>query len=102
MKTLIAAVLLLGAGAWGEQPAPKPAPAPAPQAVPQPITPAPAPAPQAKAPEAPKPDPNQELAARVKKALEGAATIPAAGIDATAADGRESLWATAPPAAERT
>jgi len=101
MKTLIAAVLLLGAAACGEQPAPKPAPAPAPQAVPQPITPAPAPAPQAKAPEAPKPDPNQELAARVKKALEREAKIQAAGIDVTAADGRVSLWGTAATAAER-
>jgi len=101
MKTLIAAVLLLGAAACGDSPAPKPAPAPAPQAVPQPITPAPAPASQAKAPEAPKPDPNQELAARVKKALEGAAKIQAAGIDVTAADGRVSLWGTAATAAER-
>ena len=101
MKTLIAAVLLLGAAACGDSPAPKPAPAPAPQALPQPITPAPAPAPQAKAPEAPKPDPNQELAARVKKALEGAAKIQAAGIDVTAADGRVSLWGTAATAAER-
>jgi len=101
MKTLIAAVLLLGAAACGEQPAPKPAPAPAPQALPQPITPAPAPAPQAKAPEAPKPDPNQELAARVKKALEREAKIQAAGIDVTAADGRVSLWGTAATAAER-
>ena len=101
MKTLIAAVLLLGAAACGDQPAPKPAPAPAPQALPQPITPAPAPAPQAKAPEAPKPDPNQELAARVKKALEREAKIQAAGIDVTAADGRVSLWGTAATAAER-
>ena len=101
MKKLIAAVLLLGAAACGDSPAPKPAPAPAPQALPQPITPAPAPTPQAKAPEAPKPDPNQELAARVKKALEGAAKIQAAGIDVTAADGRVSLWGTAATAAER-
>lgn len=101
MKKLIAAVLLLGAAACGDSPAPKPAPAPAPQALPQPITPAPAPASQAKAPEAPKPDPNQELAARVKKALEGAAKIQAAGIDVTAADGRVSLWGTAATAAER-
>src|SRR5205809_3535981 len=89
MKKLIAAVLFLGAAACGDSPAPKPAPAPAPQALPQPITPAPAPAPQAKAPEAPKPDPNQELAARVKKALEREAKIQAAGIDVTAADGRD-------------
>ncbi len=101
MKTLIAAVLFVGAAACGDQPAPKPAPAPAPQALPQPITPAPAPAPQAKAPEAPKPDPNQELAARVKKALEREAKIQAAGIDVTAADGRVSLWGTAATAAER-
>jgi|SRR5882672_1527610 len=97
MKKLIAAVLLFGAAACGDQPAPKPAPAP--QAVPQPIT--PAPAPEAKAPEAPKPDPNKELAARVKRALEGTAKIQAAAIDVTAADGRVSLWGTAATAAER-
>src|SRR2546430_11143508 len=100
MKPLMAAVPLLGAAAGGDQPAPKPAPAP--QAVPQPITPAPAPAPQAKAPEAPKPDPNQELAARVKKALEREAKIQAAGIDVTAADGRASLWGTAARSEEHT
>jgi BON domain-containing protein len=101
MKKLIAAVLLLGAAACGDQPAPKPqpAPAPAPQAVPQPIT--SAPAPEAKAPEAPKPDPNQELAARVKRALEGEAKIQAAAIDVTAADGKVTLWGTAASAAER-
>ena len=99
MKKLIAAVLLLGAAACGDQPAPKPqpAPAPAPQAVPQPIT----PAPEAKAPEAPKPDPNKELAARVKRALEGEAKIQAAAIDVTAADGKVTLWGTAATAAER-
>jgi hypothetical protein len=97
MKKLIAAALLLGATACGDQPAPKPAPAP--QAVPQPIT--PAPAPEAKAPEAPKPDPNQELAARVQKALEGEAKIQAAAIDVTAADGKVTLWGTAATAAER-
>ena len=99
MKKLIAATLLLGAAACGDQPAPKPAPAPAPQAVPQPII--PAPAPEAKAPEAPKPDPNKELAARVKRALEGEAKIQAAAIDVTAADGKVTLWGTAATAAER-
>ena len=99
MKKLIAAVLLLGAAACGDSPAPKPAPAPAPQAAPQPII--PAPAPEAKAPEAPKPDPNKELAARVKRALEGEAKIQAAGIDVTAADGKVTLWGTAATAAER-
>jgi hypothetical protein len=101
MKKLIAAFLFVGAAGCGDQPAPKPAPAPAPQAVPQPITPAPAPAPQAKAPEAPKPDLNKELAARVKRALEGEAKIQAAAIDVTAADGRVTLWGTAATAAER-
>src|SRR2546429_1772571 len=95
----MALVLILDVLPWGASPPHKPAPAP--QAVPQPITPAPAPAPQAKAPEAPKPDPNQELAARVKKALEREAKIQAAGIDVTAADGRVSLWGTAATAAER-
>jgi hypothetical protein len=99
MKKLIAAVLLLGAAACGDSPAPKPAPAPAPQAAPQPII--PAPAPEAKAPEAPKPDPNKELAARVKRALEGEAKIQAAAIDVTAADGKVTLWGTAATAAER-
>src|SRR5467141_1028082 len=99
MKKLIAAVLLFGAAACGDQPAPKPAPAP--QAVPQPITPSPAPAPEAKAPEAPKPDPNKELAARVKKALEGAPKVQAAAIDVTAADGKVTLWGTLATAAER-
>ena len=99
MKKLIAAVLLLGAAACGDQPAPKPQPAPAQQAAPQPII--PAPAPEAKAPEAPKPDPNKELAARVKRALEGEAKIQAAAIDVTAADGKVTLWGTAANAAER-
>src|SRR5207302_5416566 len=101
MKKLIAAALLLGAAACGDEPAPKPqsAPAPAPQVAPQPIS--PAPAPEAKAPEAPKPDPNQELAARVKRALEGEAKIQAAAIDVTAADGKVTLWGTAATAAER-
>src|ERR1700704_1767906 len=100
MKKLIAAFLFLGAAACGDQPVPKPAPAPAPQAAPQPII-TPAPAPEAKAPEAPKPDPNKELAARVKRALEGEAKIQAAAIDVTAADGKVTLWGTAASAAER-
>jgi len=99
MKKLIAAVLLLGAAACGDQAAPKPQPAPAQQAAPQPVI--PAPAPEAKAPEAPKPDPNKELAARVKRALEGEAKIQAAAIDVTAADGKVTLWGTAANAAER-
>jgi hyperosmotically inducible protein len=71
---------------------------------------APAPAPQAKAPEAPKPapkaeepkpDPNKELAAKVKRALEQDAKIQAAGIDVTASNGAVTLWGTAATASER-
>ena len=99
MKKLIAVVLLFGVAACGDQPAPKPQPKTEPikpqAAAPQ------APAPEAKAPEAPKPDPNKELAARVKKALEGAPKVQAAAIDVTAADGKVTLWGTLPTAAER-
>ena len=98
MKNFLAALLLLGIAACGDQPAPKPQPKT------EPITPqaaAPqAPAPEAKAPEAPKPDPNKELAARVKKALEGAPKVQAAAIDVTAADGKVTLWGTLATAAE--
>jgi osmotically-inducible protein OsmY len=52
-------------------------------------------------PEPPKPDPNKELEARVKRALEGEAKIQAAGIDVTAKEGRVTLWGTAATAAER-
>src|SRR3989442_284376 len=82
-----------------DAPARRPAPALASKAGPQPIT--PRPAHEAKAPEAPKPDPDKELAARVKKALEGEAKIQAAAIDVTAADGKVTLWGTAATAAER-
>jgi hypothetical protein len=68
------------------------------------VTPTPAPqaqAPQAKEPEAPKPDPNKDLAARVKRALEDEAKIQAAEIDVTAASGKVTLWGTAATPAER-
>jgi osmotically-inducible protein OsmY len=59
-----------------------------------------APKPEPKA-EEPKPDPNKELAARVKRALEGEAKIQAAAIDVTAVDGKVTLWGTAATDAER-
>ena len=98
-RTLIA-LMILGLAACGDdtpKPAPKPA-APPPQAAAP--TPAPTPAPEVK-PAPPKPDPNKELAARVKRALEGEAKIQAAGIDVTAANGKVTLWGTAASAAER-
>ena len=93
---------MLGLAACGDQPAPKPQPksaTPPQSSAPQAVT--AAPAPEAKAPEAPKPDPNKELAARVKKALEGEPKVQAGGIDVTAADGKVTLWGTAANAAER-
>ena len=99
MKKLLAALLVCGLAACGDD-APKPA-AKAPEAPPV-VKPAPPPPPPpvAKA-EEPKPDPNKELAARVKRALEGEAKIQAAGIDVTAKEGRITLWGTAATAAER-
>ena len=92
------AVLALALAACGDEP---PKPAPKPPAAPAPKAEAPAPAPITKAPEEPKPDPNKELAARVKRALEGEAKIQAAAIDVTAADGKVTLWGTAATASER-
>jgi len=101
MKKTLIGLMLLGLVACDEAPKPaaKPAaPPPPPQAA---ATPAPvAPKPEVK-PEASKPDPNKELAARVKRALEGEAKIQAAGIDVTAADGKVTLWGTTTTAAER-
>ena len=100
MKKTLIALMVLGLAACGDdtpKPAPKPA-APPPQAAAP--TPAPIPAPEVK-PEPPKPDPNKELAARVKRALEGEAKIQAAGIDVTASDGKVTLWGTTTTNAER-
>jgi len=98
MKKPLIGLMMLGLAACGDdtpKPAPKPA-APPPQAA----APTPPPPPVVK-PEPPKPDPNKELAARVKRALEGEAKIQAAGIDVTAADGKVTLWGTTTTAAER-
>ena len=59
-------------------------------------------APEPKAVEAPKPDPDKELAARVKRALdEQKPKILGAGIDVTAAAGAVTLWGTAASSDER-
>jgi outer membrane biosynthesis protein TonB len=91
----LAAVVLLVACSEPPPP-PKPvakAPPPPPVAV--------APKPEAK-PEPPKPDPNKELAAKVKDALEAPASkLPSGAIDVTANDGKISLWGTVASAGQR-
>ena len=104
-RGLLIVLFALSLAACGDD-APKPAPKPAAQPPAAAVAPAPPPppAPITKAPEPP-PDPriaaNQELAGRVKRALEGEAKIQAAGIDVTATDGTVTLWGTAATAAER-
>jgi hyperosmotically inducible periplasmic protein len=101
MNRIFAVLIALGLAACDEAPKPAPKPAAPPSPPQAAATPAPvAPKPEVK-PEPPKPDPNKELAARVKRALEGEAKIQAAGIDVTAADGKVTLWGTAASAAER-
>jgi hypothetical protein len=103
MSRQLAAALILALAACSDPP-PPPTPA-APVA--QPAAPAPA-APAAQPEKAvetakpqPKPDPNAELAARVKRALEGEAKVQAAAIDVTASDGKVTLWGTASSPGER-
>ena len=98
-QKILAALVVLGLAACGDDAPPKPAPKPA-APPPQAAAPTPPPPPVVK-PEPPKPDPNKELAARVKRALEGEAKIQAAGIDVTAADGKVTLWGTTTTASER-
>jgi len=98
MKKTLIGLMVIGLAACGDD-APKPAPKPA-APPPQAAAPTPPPKPEVK-PEPPKPDPNKELAARVKRALEGEAKIQAAGIDVTASDGKVTLWGTTTTAAER-
>ena len=100
LRGLLVVVPALALIACGEDAPPKPAPKPAAEA-PAPVAPPPPPpAPIAK-PEPAKPDPNQELADRVKRALETEAKIQAAGIDVTAKDGAVTLWGTTTTAAEK-
>jgi hypothetical protein len=98
MKKTLIGLMVLGLAACGDD-APKPAPKPA-APPPQAAAPTPPPPPVVK-PEPPKPDPNKELAARVKRALESEAKIQAAAIDVSASDGKVTLWGTAASAAER-
>jgi hyperosmotically inducible periplasmic protein len=100
MNKLSFAVLVVALAGCGDS-APPAAPAPSPAAPPASAQPAPAPAPQAKVAEALKADPNRELAARVKRALEEDAKVQAAGIDVTAAEGTVTLWGTTTTETER-
>ena len=98
-RFFLAALILMLAGCGDSTPPPPPKPTAPPVAAPAPP---PAPAPEAKAAEAPKADPNKDLAARVKRALDEEAKIQAAGIDVTANDGVVSLWGTTTTDEERT
>jgi hyperosmotically inducible periplasmic protein len=98
-RFFLAALILMLAGCGDSTPPPPPKPTTPPVAAPAPP---PAPAPEAKAAEAPKADPNKDLAARVKRALDEEAKIQAAGIDVTANDGVVSLWGTTTTDEERT
>jgi hypothetical protein len=95
LLALVAAFALPGCG---DEPPPKPPVAKPPPPAAQPA----APKPEVKAP-APvvAPDPNKELAARVKHALESEAKIQASGIDVSADGGKVTLWGTAASAGER-
>ena len=98
MKALIAVAAALAVVACSPSEPPKPA-AKAPEAAPPAV--AVAPKPEAK-PEPAKPDPNKELAAKVKQALEAPdAKLPSGAIDVTATEGRISLWGAVPSAAQR-
>ena len=98
MKALIAVAAALAVVACSPSEPPKPA-AKAPETAPPAV--AVAPKPEAK-PEPAKPDPNKELAAKVKQALEApSAKLPSGAIDVTAAEGKVSLWGTVESDAQR-
>jgi hypothetical protein len=99
MPRLLAAALLLALSACSDPPPPPSPPAPVAQPAPAPAV-QPEKAAEAAKPE-PKPDANTELAARVRRALEGEAKVQAAAIDVTASDGKVTLWGTTATAGER-
>lgn len=100
MPRILFVVLLFTLAACSDSPPP---PAPVVKSSPPPEAPAkPEAKPEAKAAEAPKPDPNRELTAKVKRALEDEAKIQAGGIDVTAAEGVVTLWGTTASSDERT
>jgi len=96
----LAAILLLALAACSDPPPPVTPTPPAPVVQPEAPAAQPEKAVETAKPE-PKPDPNAELAARVKRALEGEAKVQAAAIDVTAAEGKVTLWGTAASDGER-
>src|SRR6185503_2722418 len=97
MKSFVLLASALALAACSESAPPPPKPAAKAEAV-KPAAPV-AKAPEAapKPPEPPKPDPNKELAAKVKQALEGPESkLPGGAIDVTAADGKITLWGALP------
>src|ERR1041384_966975 len=97
MKRILALGLALGIVACSEPP-PPPKPVAKPPA-PPPVAVAPKPEPK---PEPPKADPNKELAAKVKEALEAPnSKLPSGAIDVTATEGKVSLWGAVASAAQR-
>ena len=102
MKQLLAVLAILALAACGADAPPPAAKKVEPVAVtPTPVAKAPeAPKPEPKA-EAPKPDPNKELAARVKRALQDDNRLQAQQIDVTAANGTVTLWGTAATQSDR-
>jgi hypothetical protein len=103
MKSFVLLASALALAACSDS-APPPPPKPAAQAAavqpPAPVAKAPEAAP--KPPEPPKADPNKELAAKVKQALEGPdSKLPGGAIDVTAADGKVTLWGALPSERER-
>ena len=100
MKRLPFAAIALALAACSEPP-PPPKPAPPPPKAAEAPKPPPPPAAEVK-PEPPKPDPNQELAGRVKNALEAPdSRLPSGAIDVTSKDGRVSLWGAVASEAQR-
>ena len=96
-KFFVPALALLFAAACSEPPPP---PKPVAKAQPVEVKPVP-PKPEVK-PEPPKPDPNKELAAKVKAALDAPESkLPSGAIDVTANNGRVSLFGAVPTDGQR-
>ena len=99
MKPILTVIAVLALVACSEKV--PPAPMKSEPATPAPVAKAPeAPKPAPKA-EEPKPDPNKELAARVKRALQDDNRLQAQQIDVTANNGAVTLWGTAATQSDR-